>query len=54
MLSAAAKEPKIKRVVITSTCLVMEPKNGADKAGRKFMYHVQGRERQADQIQHMI
>ena len=36
MLQAAASEPKVKRVVITSTCMVVEPKNGSDRAGRRY------------------
>lgn len=38
MLSAAAKDSSVKRVVMTSTCLVVEPKNGADKAGRESCF----------------
>ncbi|KAK5165216.1 uncharacterized protein LTR77_009314 [Saxophila tyrrhenica] len=33
ILKAASKEPRVKRVVITSSIIVIEPKNGAERAG---------------------
>ena len=35
MLSAAAKERSVKRVVITSSVAVLEPRDGSDRAGRE-------------------
>ncbi len=33
VLAAAAKEPKVKRVVVTSSCVVVEAKDGKERAG---------------------
>jgi nucleoside-diphosphate-sugar epimerase len=33
MLTAASKEPKVKRVVVTSSVVVIEPKNGSSRPG---------------------
>lgn len=35
ILTAALKEPRVKRVIITSSAIVLEPKNGAKRVGRK-------------------
>lgn len=36
ILAAAAKEASVKRVVMTSSALVVEAKNGAQQAGREW------------------
>lgn len=37
IMEAAAKTPTVKRVVITSTVVVLEPKNGQEFAGRMYL-----------------
>ena len=37
MLEAALTEPQVKRIVITSSVVVVEPKNGFDRIGRESL-----------------